>query len=96
MRTDICVWGFLVSDLSNSALTNKLMVRVTTFFEAQLRLPASERLMSSQRRKPSTGINGWARAMSQQDVSDEQMISWYGKVLDSVRLRYRKLQRFVR
>ncbi|TFY83988.1 hypothetical protein EWM64_g48 [Hericium alpestre] len=29
-------------------------------------------------------------------MSDEQMVSWYGKILDSVRLRYRKLQRFVR
>lgn len=32
-----------------------------------------------------------ARAMS-----DEQKVSWYGKILDSVRLRYRKLQRFAR
>jgi mitogen-activated protein kinase kinase kinase len=72
------------------------MVRVTNYFDAQLRLPASERPASSQRRKPSTSVNGSTRPVSQQDVGDEQMTSWYGKVLDSVRLRYRKLQRFVR
>ena len=52
--------------------------------------------MSSQRRKPGTNFNGSMRAGSQQDVGDEQMTSWYGKVLDSVRLRSRKLHRFVR
>jgi mitogen-activated protein kinase kinase kinase len=70
------------------------MVRVTNYFDAQLRLPASERPTSSQRRKPGTSVNG--SAVSQQDTDDEQITSWYGKVLDSVRLRYRKLQRFVR
>lgn len=29
-------------------------------------------------------------------MSDEQTVSWYGKVLESVRIRYRKLQRFAR
>jgi mitogen-activated protein kinase kinase kinase len=29
-------------------------------------------------------------------MTDEQMASWYGKILESVRLRYRKLQRFAR
>ena len=85
-----------VSELSNSALTYKLMARVTNVFDAQLRLPASERPTSSHRRKPGTSVNGSTGAVSQQDASDEQMTSWYGKVLDSVRLRYRKLQRFVR
>ena len=72
------------------------MVRVTNCFDAQLRLPAPERPTSSQRRKPGTGVNGSTRPVSQQDASDEQLTSWYGKVLESVRLRYRKLQRFVR
>ncbi|KAH9982719.1 hypothetical protein BGW80DRAFT_1434015 [Lactifluus volemus] len=76
------------------ALTNKLMVRVTNFFDGQLHLPASQRPMSSQRRKPGTGVNGSVHTPSEQDVSDEQMISWYNKVLESVRQRYRKLQRF--
>ena len=72
------------------------MVRVTNYFDAQLRLPASERPTSSQRRKPTTGVNGSTRPVSQQEESDEEMTSWYRKVLDNVRLRYRKLQRFVR
>ncbi|KAI0308046.1 kinase [Multifurca ochricompacta] len=54
------------------------------------------RPMSGQRRKSGISINGSSRTASQQDISDEQMTSWYGKILDSVRLRYRKLQRFVR
>ncbi|KAH9081832.1 kinase [Lactarius deliciosus] len=76
------------------ALTNKLMVRVTNFFDAQLHLPVSQRPTSGQRRRPGPSVNGYVRAASQQDMDDEQMISWYGKILDSVRLRYRKLQRF--
>ncbi|KAH8997467.1 kinase [Lactarius akahatsu] len=78
------------------ALTNKLMVRVTNFFDAQLHLPISQRPTSGQRRRPGPSVNGYVRAASQQDMDDEQMISWYSKILDSVRLRYRKLQRFVR
>ncbi|KAH9004199.1 kinase [Lactarius hatsudake] len=81
---------------ASSALTNKLMVRVTNFFDAQLHLPVSQRPTSGQRRRPGPSVNGYVRAASQQDMDDEQMISWYSKVLDSVRLRYRKLQRFVR
>ncbi|KDQ54860.1 hypothetical protein JAAARDRAFT_693265 [Jaapia argillacea MUCL 33604] len=49
------------------ALTNKLMVRVTNYFETQLR-----------------------------KMNDEQLVNWYSKILDSVRLRSRKLQRFAR
>ena len=96
MVCELIIRGFSASELSSSALTNRLMVRVTNLFDAQLRLPASERPTSNQRRKPGTGVNGSIRAVSQQDESDEQMTSWYGKLLDSVRLRYRKLQRFVR
>ena len=72
------------------------MVRVTNHFDAQLRLPASERPTSSQRRKPGASVNGSLHPVSQQDASDEQMTTWYRKVLDSARPRYRKLQRFVR
>jgi len=86
----------LVSHSAGSALTNKLMARVTNFFEAQLHLPASQRPTSGQRKRLGPSVNGYARTASQQDMDGEQMISWYSKILDSVRLRYRKLQRFVR
>ncbi|KAE9410657.1 hypothetical protein BT96DRAFT_234172 [Gymnopus androsaceus JB14] len=33
---------------------------------------------------------------SARPMTDEQKVSWYSKILDSVRLRYRKLQRFAR
>ena len=72
------------------------MVRVTNFFDAQLHLPASQRPTSSQRQKTGAGVNGSVHTTSEQDVSGEQTVSWYNKVLESVRQRYRKLQRFVR
>ncbi|KAI0274893.1 kinase [Gloeopeniophorella convolvens] len=78
------------------ALTNKLMVRVTNFFDTQVRVPTSQRPISGQQRKSGSSVDGSATIMSQQDMNDEQMVGWYGKILDSVRLRYRKLQRFVR
>lgn len=31
-----------------------------------------------------------------QKMTDSQLLAWYGKILDGVRLRYRKLQRFAR
>lgn len=71
------------------------MVRVTNYFETQVRVPTSE----------GNRVNGnksafQAHIQSSSGVSrkmtDEQMVNWYGKILDSVRLRYRKLQRFAR
>ncbi|KAI0320445.1 kinase [Amylostereum chailletii] len=75
-------------------LTNRLMVRVTNFFDTQVRVPMSERGENRQHlRKASFNGNGSA---ARPGMSDEQVVTWYSKILDSVRLRYRKLQRFVR
>jgi mitogen-activated protein kinase kinase kinase len=87
------------------------MVRVTNYFETQVRVPTSEdnnidyepphhssrtpeRSVSRARSAFHAHIHGSASAPRK--MTDEQMVSWYGKVLDSVRLRYRKLQRFAR
>ncbi|TEB39046.1 hypothetical protein FA13DRAFT_1620076 [Coprinellus micaceus] len=51
------------------SLSHRLMVRVTNYFETQVRVPK---------------------------MSDSQLLSWYSKILDGVRLRYRKLLRFAR
>ncbi|KAF7306562.1 Protein kinase domain-containing protein [Mycena indigotica] len=73
--------------------TNKLMVRVTNYFDTQVQVPMGQdlgHLPQSRRHKRHAEANGTER------MSSEQMVHWYGKILDSVRLRYRKLQRFVR
>ncbi|KAF7320192.1 Protein kinase domain-containing protein [Mycena kentingensis (nom. inval.)] len=61
--------------------TNKLMVRVTNYFDTQVQVPTGTK------HKKSGG---------KERMSSAEMVNWYGKILDSVRLRYRKLQRFVR
>lgn len=77
------------------------MVRVTNYFDAQIRIPIPD--------EPFTNIgqlSGWGRSAFQmhmkpidlnaRPMSDEQVISWYGKILDGVKQRYRKLQRLTR
>lgn len=87
-----------------SALTNKLMVRVTNYFETQVRVPAVDDV--------NTGLQPGRQRMRavqtqhnsvqphntpvSKPMTDEQLASWYGKILEGVRLRYRKLQRFAR
>jgi mitogen-activated protein kinase kinase kinase len=79
------------------------MVRVTNYFETQVRVPTSNNHPS--RRTVDRAVNGTKSAFQahiqfnsapSRKMTDEQMVSWYGKILDSVRLRYRKLQRFAR
>jgi mitogen-activated protein kinase kinase kinase len=79
------------------------MVRVTNYFETQVRVPAT--LDQADHRARERQVNGTKSAFQthlqgtsggSRKMSDEQMVSWYGKILDSVRLRYRKLQRFAR
>ena len=96
----LLLWAW-VDLMFGSALTNKLMVRVTNFFETQVRVPMSDQAVSQHmiRGMASHRANGSAHAAESDDrknMSDDQMVNWYGKILDSVRLRYRKLQRFVR
>jgi mitogen-activated protein kinase kinase kinase len=77
------------------------MVRVTNYFETQVRIPIPMSGDPSNLRLSGSAPTG-ARVHSQnaspanRKMTDEQMVSWYGKVLDGVRWRYRKLQRFAR
>lgn len=77
------------------------MVRVINYFDTQVRVPTSATAAAA------AAMNGKAKDAkytfeehmsdpSTRAMTDEQKVSWYGKVLDSVRLRYRKLQRFAR
>ena len=67
------------------------MVRVTNYFETQVRAPASSR---NRRSVDGTGLPPASRARSA--LSEEQIVGWYATILDGVRIRYRKLQRFTR
>ncbi|KAI5829678.1 hypothetical protein K523DRAFT_363312 [Schizophyllum commune Tattone D] len=89
------------------SLTNRLMIRVTNYFDTQVRVPTGEdpnehRHAAAHRRRDSeaggpNGANGsGAVTPANRKMSDQQMVNWYNKMLDSVRLRYRKLQRFTR
>lgn len=76
-----------------SSLTNRLMVRVANYFETQVRLPSSA---NGQVHKASNPVLQGDVIASTRQMTDEQKVNWYGKILDNVRLRYRKLQRFAR
>jgi mitogen-activated protein kinase kinase kinase len=82
------------------------MIRVIDYFETQLLVPSIKCRPKEDQFPLGTGpveVNGYkddplppglvGRA---KEMSDEQMVGWFSKVLDSVRLRYRKLQRYVR
>ncbi|KAG6837875.1 hypothetical protein H0H93_013028 [Arthromyces matolae] len=76
------------------SLTNKLMVRVTNYFDTQVRVPTGEDMSEHIRHRD---FGGYREGKTlQTKMTDQQIIGWYGKILDSVRLRYRKLQRFAR
>ena len=79
---------------SCSSLTNRLMVRVANYFETQVRLPAS--VNGQVHKAPNPVLQGDVIASTTGQMTDEQKVNWYGKILDNVRLRYRKLQRFAR
>lgn len=80
------------------------MVRVTNYFDTQVRVPTHSDTMEhiqqlSHDQDPYThGVysTGHPPDISTRKMTDQQIISWYGKILESVRLRYRKLQRFAR
>ncbi|KAH0590289.1 hypothetical protein H2248_000451 [Termitomyces sp. 'cryptogamus'] len=79
------------------SLTNKLMVRVTNYFDTQVRVPTGEEMSEHIRHRTTERDFGALHGKSlQTKMTDQQIIGWYGKILDSVRLRYRKLQRFAR
>lgn len=78
------------------------MVRVTNYFETQVRKPEE---ISSQTSQRSSGASKSSQMLShsqqqangetqKMEMTNEQMMNWYAKVLDSVRLRHRKLSRF--
>jgi len=88
--------------MSVSSLTNKLKVRVTNYFDTQVRVPSA---LGAPEGVYGIDENIYVNSLYQiyqgkdpptRQMTDQQRISWYSKILESVRLRYRKLQRFAR
>lgn len=74
--------------LTVSSLTNKLMVRVCNYFDSQLHVPVPI---------DTTAKSGNASAgPDHKPMAIDEMLVWFGKILDAVKMRYRKLQRFAR
>lgn len=77
------------------------MVRVCNYFDSQLHVPAPagdsptavNKAVAVLRKAKSDGD---ATGKEKRQMSAEEMLVWYGKILDAVRMRYRKLQRFAR
>ena len=73
------------------------MVRVTNYFDTQVRVPTGEDMSEHIRHRTTERDLSAPRGRSlQTQMTDQQIIGWYSKILDSVRLRYRKLRRFAR
>jgi mitogen-activated protein kinase kinase kinase len=85
------------------------MVRVTNYFDTQVRVPSGEDMnehgqhiyqSKSDKGLFDTNFDQFTHlqqeATTRKRMTDQQIIGWYSKILDSVRLRYRKLQRFAR
>lgn len=81
----------------NSGLTNRLILRVTSYYLSQIRLPTSGGAAKGRRRSPSRAKRTWAEGeYHDARVEREEAVSWLAKVLDSVRVRYRKIERYAR
>jgi mitogen-activated protein kinase kinase kinase len=81
----------------NSGLTNRLILRVTGYYLSQIRLPTFGGVAKGRRRSPSRAKRTWAEGeYHDARVEREEAVSWLAKVLDSVRVRYRKIERYAR
>jgi mitogen-activated protein kinase kinase kinase len=81
-----------------SSLTNKLMVRVCNYFDSQLHVPVPLDRASVVRTRTSKKSQDGpdTQIIDQRPMDTEEMLVWFGKILDAVKMRYRKLQRFAR
>lgn len=85
------------------------MVRVISYFDTQIRIPVmgeAAHTASIPDRMTFLAVNGMQgrstfqahlkQGPTSKPMSSEQMISWYAKILEGVKQRYRKLQRLAR
>ncbi|KAI0662524.1 kinase [Cubamyces menziesii] len=94
------------------ALTNKLIVRVTNYFDTSIRVPGmsdgtlpanlSERARKTMKANGLSGIPMTQPSLTTGSqptgvsVPKERLVGWYSKILDGVKQRSRKLQRLAR
>jgi mitogen-activated protein kinase kinase kinase len=64
------------------------MVRVCNYFDSQLHVPVPM--------PAATAKTGPSAGPDHKPMAIDEMLVWFGKILDAVKMRYRKLQRFAR
>ena len=82
------------------------MVRVINYFDTQIRVPVNSPDKLSNVEAKGTGSAPTSTSafqahlregvMGNKPMTNDQLISWYGKILEGVKQRYRKLQRLAR
>ncbi|WOO76993.1 MAP kinase kinase kinase wis4 [Vanrija pseudolonga] len=77
-------------------LTNKLIIRVINYFETSLRVPVRIDATNGTNPKAVTTPDHKGRDRAPEPMTTEEMVVFFTKLLDSIRMRYRKLQRFAR
>lgn len=75
-----------------------MMVRVCKYFDTQLRTPVLESADGTNKQSKLKRLQADpdGSGLDKQYMSMDEMKTFYGKILDAVRMRYRKLQRFAR
>ncbi|BEJ11012.1 hypothetical protein CspHIS471_0104340 [Cutaneotrichosporon sp. HIS471] len=100
----------LVIAESLCSLTHKLMTRVIGYFEEQLRIPvrledwpavqaeikAKEEAERARRKALGKENDKEEKKDKRRPMNTEEMVAWFAKILDAIKMRYRKLQRFAR
>ncbi|KAK4687808.1 mitogen-activated protein kinase kinase kinase, partial [Tremellales sp. Uapishka_1] len=79
------------------SLTNKLMVRVINYFETQLHVPIGADASPSAVNKSLANLRAHhhpaeagKHSRDRKLMTTEEMLSWFSKILDAVKMRYRK------
>lgn len=91
-----------VTEGQDSSVIHRLIVRIINQFDHQVHVPYGDK--GHHHKEISTlDLNGTRlpeaeveRAEPPKTISEEKMAEWYGKILENVRLRYRKIQRYAR
>jgi len=83
-----------------SSLTNKLMVRVIKYFETQVKVPIiteqEEKSSKDKANKLEDEGDGLDQSQGPRVMRHREILPWFSKILDAVKMRYRKLQTFAR
>lgn len=82
--------------LTVSSLTNKLMVRVCNYFDSQLHVPVPMPPPPPEGEEPTEPVHLPDVGPDRRLMTGPEMLVWFSKILDAVKMRYRKLQRFAR